>query len=76
MANLWYQFKYQGQGHQGQTILRSRSFQNQIVSVWISIPKRAVGFRSNAFLLLPESLSKLDVTLLINYTQLSSNQGP
>ena len=29
-----------------------RPFQNQIVSVLISIPKRTVGFRPNAFLLL------------------------
>ena len=27
-----------------------RSFENQIVSVWISIPKRAVGFVPNAYL--------------------------
>ena len=36
-----------GQGH-----LRWRSFQNHIVSVWISFPKRVVGFRPNAFLLI------------------------
>ena len=27
-----------------------RSFESQILSVWNSIPKRAVGFRPNAFL--------------------------
>ena len=31
-------------------ILRSRTFQNQTVSVWISIPKRVVCLRPNAFL--------------------------
>ena len=32
-------------------ILGSRSFQNQIISVWISIPKKSMGLRWNAFLL-------------------------
>ena len=36
--------------HKVTIILRWRTFQNQIVSVWISIPKWVVGFRPNAFL--------------------------
>ena len=49
-------------GHQGQgylkvkMILRSRSLHNRIVSVWISIPKQAVGFQPNAFLFTYRSL--------------------
>ena len=39
------------QGHLKVKIIL-RPFQNQIVSVLISIPKRTVGFRPNAFLLL------------------------
>ena len=40
-------------------MLKSRSFQNQIVSVWISIPNRAVGLQPNAFLLNSELSPKL-----------------
>ena len=43
--NLWRSRSSQGHGH-----LRVGSFQNHIASVWISIQKRAVGFRPNAFL--------------------------
>ena len=38
-----------GQGHLKVKVIL-RSFENQIVSVWISIPKRVVGFRPNACL--------------------------
>ena len=54
-TNLRYLYDYQGQCHlkvighlKVKVILRS--FVNQIVSVWISILKRAVGFHPNAFL--------------------------
>ena len=43
-------------------ISRSRSIQNQIVNVWISIQKRAVGLQENAFLF----VSKLTDSLGIN----------
>ena len=44
----------QGQSHlKVKRILRSRSFQNQIVSAWISIPKQAVGFQPECNLVIP-----------------------
>ena len=37
--------------HTGQSHLKVKVIPNQIASVWISIPKRAVGLQLNAFLL-------------------------
>ena len=49
---LWYNYGNQGQGHlHVKVIFRSRSLQNQIVSVLIFISKRVMGLRLNAFLL-------------------------
>ena len=43
--------KYQGECYlKVKVILRSRSFQNQMANIWISIPKRTVGLRPSAFL--------------------------
>ena len=52
MTNLWYLYGHQAQGHlKVKVILRSKSFQHQIASVWISITKRAMKLRLNVFFL-------------------------
>ena len=47
MINLWYKYNHQGQDH-----FVIKVIQELNCKCWISIPKRAVDFRSNAFLLL------------------------
>ena len=60
MINLRYKYSYRAQYHlKVKVIFRSKSLWNQIVSVWISTPKRAVSLRPNAFL-----LNKLKINLI------------
>ena len=52
-------------------ISMSRSFENESVSVWISIQKRAVGFRPNAFLFYMQFIGILQETDYVRLVTIS-----